>query len=114
VPGITTGRPEATQVGCSGCLRFEPPEVPEGRDPGNVVLVSDARRKAVNRGLPYYFTCNMAEIVLFSVGLRPGELDREERRYELAPVSHSSELLAYMDTVESDWRSAGDRTEALP
>jgi hypothetical protein len=31
------------------------PEVPEGRDPANEKLVQDARRKAVARGLPYYW-----------------------------------------------------------
>src|SRR3712207_4787794 len=36
------------------------PEVPEGRDVENDTLVNDARRKALARGLPYYFTCNMA------------------------------------------------------
>src|SRR5438477_8389058 len=38
------------------------PEVPEGRDPRNEILRSDARRKAIARGLPYYFTCNMATV----------------------------------------------------
>src|SRR5437870_8792932 len=38
------------------------PEVPEGRDPRSNNLIEDARRKAIARGLPFYFTCNMAEV----------------------------------------------------
>src|SRR5258707_1668626 len=36
------------------------PEVAEGRDPRNETLRFDARRKAIARGLPYYFTVNIA------------------------------------------------------
>ena len=40
------------------------PEVSEGRDPRNEKLRFDVRRKAIARGLPYYFTCNIATVVL--------------------------------------------------
>src|SRR5664280_799596 len=49
------------------CGEMKRPEVPQGRDPRNEALVRDARRKAVARWLKLYFTCNMAEVVLFSV-----------------------------------------------
>lgn len=51
------------------------PEVAEGRDPRNEKLRSDARRKAVARGLTYYFTCNIAKVVLYAVANTPGEDD---------------------------------------
>lgn len=79
------------------------PEVPEGRDPANEKLVQDARRKAVARGLPYYFTCNMAQIVLFSVAARPGEHDREEKRYTLASITNSSQVEANWPVIERNW-----------
>lgn len=79
------------------------PEVPEGRDVESEDLINDARRKAVARGLPYYFTCNMAEIALFSVADRPGQPDARERRIELAPIKHSSEVAAYQSQIDERW-----------
>jgi hypothetical protein len=87
------------------------PEVAEGRDPRNESLIADARRKAVGRGLPFYFTCNMAEIVLFSVGVRPGELDREEAAYELAPITNSRQVLANWDNIALAWSGFLDDLE---
>jgi hypothetical protein len=87
------------------------PEIPEGRDPRSNSLVEDARRKAVACGLPYYFTCNMAEIVLFSVAVRPGGADREEKTYRLAPISSSSEVEAYMPLITANWDAFLDDLE---
>lgn len=78
------------------------PEVPEGRDPRNEALREDARRKAVARGLPYYFTCNMADVVLYAVAPL-GQVDAEEGAYQLAPIQRSSEALAYWDQIEESW-----------
>ena len=88
------------------------PEVPEGRDPRNASLVRDARNKAVARGLPYYFTCNMAEVVLFAVGDSPRDEDREEACYRLAPIQHSKDVEAYIDEIEEAWDSFLDDLEA--
>jgi hypothetical protein len=79
------------------------PEIPEGRDPRNESLVQDARSKAVARGLPYYFTCNMAEVVLFSVGLRPGDADRLEKSYRLADIEHSNQVIANWPQIAKAW-----------
>lgn len=79
------------------------PEVPEGRDVRNEALIVDARRKAVARGLPYYFTCNMADVVLFSVALRPGEPDAEEGYWQLADITKSSQVAANLQTIEERW-----------
>jgi hypothetical protein len=79
------------------------PELPEGRDVTNDALVEDARRKALARGLPYYFTCNMAQVALYSVAARPGQPDQLERMYELAPIKHSSEVSAVSDQIDSAW-----------
>ncbi|MFI5949761.1 class I SAM-dependent DNA methyltransferase [Micromonospora chalcea] len=79
------------------------PEVAEGRDARNAALVHDARRKAVARGLPFYFTCNMAEVVLFSVSIRPQEPDREEASYKLAAITHSSQVDANWETIAANW-----------
>lgn len=79
------------------------PEVPEGRDVLNEALVRDARRKAVARGLPYYFTCNMAEVALFSVADRPGRPDQLEARFELAPVTRSADVPAYWKQIDANW-----------
>jgi len=88
------------------------PEVPEGRDPRNESLVRDARNKAVARGLPYYFTCNMAEVVLFSVGNSPNEEDREEASYPLAPIRHSRDVNAYIGQIQQAWDAFLDDLEA--
>lgn len=79
------------------------PEVAAGRDVRNESLIEDARRKAVARGLPYYFTCNMAEIALFSIPLRRGEQDREEGLWKLAPIKRSSQVAAHSDLIEANW-----------
>ncbi|WP_158641325.1 HsdM family class I SAM-dependent methyltransferase [Amycolatopsis eburnea] len=88
------------------------PEHAEGRDPRNPNLVDDARRKALARGLPYYFTCNMAEVVLFSVSAHPRADDREEVSYQLAPISHSREVEPYWDQIAENWNKFLDDLEA--
>lgn len=87
------------------------PESPDGRDPRNEVLRMDARNKALARGLPYYFTCNMAEVVLFSLPSRPGEIEREEHAFNLAPIKDSSEVLAWMADIEKGWTGFLDELE---
>lgn len=77
------------------------PEVAEGRDPRNRNLVDDARRKAVNRGLPLYFTCNMAEVVLWEVSIHGA--DKELISFELAPISQSGEVEAYWNDIQDNW-----------
>jgi hypothetical protein len=87
------------------------PEVREGRDPCNEALRRDARRKAVARGLPYYFTCNMAKVVLFSVASRPGEPDPIEGEYELAPIAHSRDVDPCMGQITERWGAFLDDLE---
>jgi hypothetical protein len=87
------------------------PEVKEGRDPKNEGLRADARRKAVARGLPYYFTCNMAQVVLYEVAKRGGEDDKEVKTYDLAPVTHSSEVEALDAEVAANWSAFLDDLE---
>src|SRR5258708_3975371 len=60
-----------------GSGELKRPEVPDGRDPRNEKLRFDARRKAIARGLPYYFTCNMATVVLYAVAEKPQQDDVE-------------------------------------
>lgn len=87
------------------------PEVPEGRDPRNEALRLDARRKAIARGLPYYFTCNMAEVVLYAVSERADDADVEEASFTLAPITHSSEVDAYRDEIAENWTKFLDDIE---
>lgn len=87
------------------------PEVAAGRDVRNESLIEDARRKAVARGLPYYFTCNMAEIALFSISLRRGERDSEEGIWKLAPIKRSSQVAAHLKTIEANWSAFLDDLE---
>jgi len=79
------------------------PEVADGRDPRNPNLIADARQKAVARGLPYYFTCNFAKVVLFAVAAGPGEPDREEAEFDLGPISHSRQVDAYKKQIQDNW-----------
>src|SRR5690606_18935676 len=66
-------------------------------------LRADARRKALAAGLPYYFTCNMAEVVLYAVATEPGRSDVEEASFQLAPITHSSQTTAYQEQIEENW-----------
>jgi hypothetical protein len=118
---IETGEIEEKQIDAEGRVRrcdirlntrggrklasgeMKRPELREGRDPRNEGLREDARRKALARGLPYYFTCNMAVVVLFAIPSRPGEPDREEASFELAPITHSSQVDAYRDVIRENW-----------
>lgn len=79
------------------------PEVPEGRDPRNEKLRFDARRKAIARGLPYYFTCNMAAVILYAVADSPSEDDTEVGAFELAPITNSSQAVAYRSQIDQHW-----------
>jgi hypothetical protein len=79
------------------------PEHPDGRDVRGEPLRKDARRKAIARGLPYYFTCNMAELALYFVSPRPGAQDIEEAHYQLAPVRQSADVEAYKDQIDAVW-----------
>ena len=87
------------------------PEVPEGRDPRNEKLRFDARRKAVARGLPYYFTCNIATVVLYVVAENPREDDREIGAFELAAITNSGQALAYRDQIDQRWNEFLDALE---
>ena len=88
------------------------PEVPDGRDPRNERLRADARRKAIARGLPYYFTCNIADVVLYAVADKPGEADTEVGHYSLAPIAHSGQAEAYRDQIAERWGRFLDALEA--
>jgi hypothetical protein len=88
------------------------PEVSEGRDPRNEVLRSDARRKAVARGLPYYFTCNIADVVLYEVAATPQHDDVEVGAFQLAPITRSAQAVAYRDQIAARWSDFMDALEA--
>lgn len=79
------------------------PEIADGRDPRNTALVSDARNKAIARGLPLYFTCNLAQVVLWEVSLNPSTPDIEIGEFNLAPIKSSSEVDAYISEIETNW-----------
>jgi hypothetical protein len=88
------------------------PEVPEGRDPRNELLRSDARRKAIARGLPYYFTCNMAAVVLYAVADGPHVEDTEVGEFILAPIARSGDAAAYRSEIQRGWCDFVDALEA--
>jgi hypothetical protein len=86
------------------------PEVPEGRDPRNEKLRADARRKAIVRGLPYYFTCNIATVVLYAIADAPDQDDIEVGAFDLAPITHSGQAEAYRKQIDGRW---GEFLDAL-
>jgi hypothetical protein len=57
---------------------------------------AQGRRKALARGVPYYFTCNMAHIALYEIAGSPKEEDQEVEFIELAP----SKVLAKQPLTE--------------
>jgi hypothetical protein len=87
------------------------PEVAEGRDPRNEHLRFDARRKAIARGLPYYFTCNIATVVLYEVADKPQDDDVEVGAFELAPITRSGQAVAYRDQINQRWNDFLDALE---
>lgn len=87
------------------------PEHSEGRDPRNESLREDARNKAIARGLPFYFTCNMADIVLYEVATKPDEADREIGEFHLAKIKNSREVQANIALIEAEWINFLDELE---
>jgi hypothetical protein len=87
------------------------PEVAEGRDPRGESLRADARRKALARGLPYYFTCNMADVVLYEMASSPREDDQEIDHLELAPITSSGQAIPYREQIRERWVEFVDRLE---
>ena len=87
------------------------PEVAEGRDPRNEKLRFDARRKAIARGLPYYFTCNIADVVLYAVALKPNEDDSEVGSFNLAKITRSAQAPAYREQISQRWSEFLDALE---
>jgi hypothetical protein len=87
------------------------PEVAEGRDVRSQALRADARRKALARGLPYYFTCNMNHVALYEVARSPREDDQEIEFLELAPITNSGQAIPYRDQMRERWVQFLDRLE---
>jgi N-6 DNA methylase len=92
---------------------FKRPEHRDGRDVRSEALRADARRKARARGLPYYFTCNMAAVCLFEVGGRLGEADKEVLLVNLASVRRATDVPAVLDAIKKQWCEFLDRLEQL-
>lgn len=129
-PLIAKGDVEESQVDAAGSVRrcdirlstiggrklasgeVKRPELKEGRDCRNESLRSDARNKAIARGLPYYFTCNMARVVLWRVTELPGIPDKEVREYELAQITHSRQVEPHWATIEGAWLDFIDDLES--
>lgn len=87
------------------------PEIPEGRDVRAEGLRADARRKALARGLPYYFTCNIRYVALYEVAGAADQEDLEIDFLELAPLTNSSEAAAYRDQIRDRWSDFLDKLE---
>ncbi len=87
------------------------PEVAEGRDVRGEALRADARRKALARGLPYYFTCNMSHVALYEMASSPREDDQEIDYLELAPITSSGQAIPYRDQMRVRWVEFPDRLE---
>jgi hypothetical protein len=87
------------------------PEVSEGRDVRSEGLRADARRKALARGLPYYFTCNMSHVALYEMASSLKEDDKEIDFFELAPINSSGQAIPYRDQMRERWIAFIDRLE---
>jgi hypothetical protein len=87
------------------------PEVAEGRDVRSEALRADARRKALARGLPYYFTCNMSHVALYEMASSPREDDQEIEHLELAPITSSGQAIPYREQMRVHWVEFLDRLE---
>lgn len=88
------------------------PEIAEGRDPRNEKLRQDARRKALARGLPFYFTCNIRQVVLYEIASGPGLDDMEIYSAILAPINSSSEAAAHKSEIQGNWEKFLDELES--
>lgn len=87
------------------------PEVAEGRDVRGEALRADARRKALARGLPYYFTCNMSHVALYEMASSPKEDDQEIDFVELAPINNSGQAVPYREQMRVRWAEFLDGLE---
>ena len=87
------------------------PEVAEGRDVRSENLRADARRKALARGLPYYFTCNISHVALYEMASSPRDEDQEIEYIELADIKSSGQAIPYRDQIRERWVGFLDRLE---
>jgi hypothetical protein len=87
------------------------PELAEGRDVRSENLRADARRKALARGLPYYFTCNISHVALYEMAGSPRDEDQEVDHVELADIESSGQAIPYRDQIRERWVGFLDRLE---
>jgi hypothetical protein len=81
------------------------PEVPEGRDVRAEGLRADARRKALARGLPYYFTCNIRHVALYEVA---GTADQEDLEIDFLELGSDAPLMKFRVMLhQSAWLAEG-------
>lgn len=69
----------------TGEIRF--PDAKDGQTPYNAKLVTDARRKAVRAGAPYYFTWNVNRLVLW-----PTQGENEVEVFDVVHIRRHDEL----------------------
>jgi hypothetical protein len=76
------------------------PEVAQVDDPG---LQSDAWKKAIARGLPFFLTCNFREVAVWETAKGPRQRDASIR-FDLAPtLTNSSFALAHRAELADNW-----------
>jgi hypothetical protein len=91
---------------------FKRPEVAAGRDPRSESLRADARKKAMARGLAFYFTCNLATVVLYALPAKPGMEEEEIASFTLADLTKSSQAEGVWNEIETRWFEFLDEVEA--
>lgn len=87
------------------------PEIPEGRDVRSESLRSDARRKALARGLRYYFTCNISHVALYEMASSPRDEDLEIDYVELADIESSGQAIPLREQIRERWIEFLNRLE---
>ena len=112
VSGVTRRCDLTLRSGLSALISSEMkrPEVMAVDDP---VLVADAHRKAVGRGMPYFITCNVREVAVWRTAVGSRQTEPVLRR-DLAPgLSESYYAQLRREEIGLEWRRFLDELEPL-
>jgi hypothetical protein len=115
VPDAATGRTLRCDVTLGDGRRplltaeMKRPEVADVDDPA---LTGDAYDKALRRGLPFYATCNFAEVALWRTEDGPQPREPVERMPLAGELRHSSGAPSRRQEMQRGWQVFLDRVEA--
>ncbi|RZU48741.1 N-6 DNA methylase [Krasilnikovia cinnamomea] len=109
----TTKRCDLTLRGDRGPLASAEMKRPEVTQANNPALLHDSWKKAIARGLPYFLTCNFAQVLAWETARGPISA-KPVMSYTLAQgFKHSSSAASYRSEMLDNWQKFLDDFEPL-